>query len=78
MKTTDKKICDVIDWGTETTGELRKITRGVFETDTAGYVEIYTSPTKHSGLYSTETKSEIIEVVDLLKRYGSQLNDINI
>ncbi len=78
IKATDEKVCTVTDWGTETSGDPRKITRTIFKTDTNGFYEIYTGRTSHSGLYSHEAKSEIVSTDELKQRYTHQLNDVDI
>jgi len=78
IKATDEKVCTVTDWGTETNNDPRKITRTVFKTDTAGFYEIYTGRSSHSGLYSHEAKSEIVTVDNLKLRYENQLSGMDL
>lgn len=75
MKTitaTNEKIADVYEWGTETNGSPRKINRGLFKTNDPKFVEVYTSPSKDTGIYETAAKSEIISVDEAMIRFANQ------
>lgn len=72
------RICTVIDWGTQTTGEPLKITRHIHRTKNPDVYELITPSSENSGLYSNPEIIVKMSTDELRLKYGYQLIGIKL